>query len=297
MSYAHIENLYRATAQDILLFKQCYAMEKIHGTSSHIDWKNETKQLSFFSGGENHENFVKLFDQEKLTALFTQLVSAPTKHVRIHGEAYGDKQQGMSKVYGPKLRFVAFDVCIDNLWLSVSDADAFVKSFDLEFVFYRICGTDLASLDAERDSTSEQSIRNGIVDNTTYDSSKREGIVIRPLIEVCKNNGNRICAKHKRAEFCERKTPQIVDINKREILIKAAAIANEWVTEMRLSHVLDKLGNPTDMSDIPKVIVAMIEDVTREASGEIFDSKDARKAISAATVKMYKERVTKIPNL
>jgi hypothetical protein len=30
MGYLHIDNLYKS--QDILLFKRCYALEKIHGT-------------------------------------------------------------------------------------------------------------------------------------------------------------------------------------------------------------------------------------------------------------------------
>ena len=63
MSYMHISNLYRE--RDILLFKECYAMEKIHGTSAHISFtpslKPGTEQLNFFSGGEKHENFIKLF--------------------------------------------------------------------------------------------------------------------------------------------------------------------------------------------------------------------------------------------
>ena len=33
MAYMHIENLYRN--QNILLFKQCYCLEKIHGTSAN----------------------------------------------------------------------------------------------------------------------------------------------------------------------------------------------------------------------------------------------------------------------
>lgn len=31
MGYLHIDNLYKPVAQDILLFKKCYALEKIHG--------------------------------------------------------------------------------------------------------------------------------------------------------------------------------------------------------------------------------------------------------------------------
>ena len=42
-----------------------------------------------------------------------------------------------------------------------------------------------------------------------------------------------------------------------------------------------------------KVIAAMVEDVTREAAGEIVDSKEARKAIGARAAKLFKQRFTK----
>ena len=47
MGYAHIDNLYKE--QTILMFRECYALEKIHGTSAHISWKG--KQLWLSSGG------------------------------------------------------------------------------------------------------------------------------------------------------------------------------------------------------------------------------------------------------
>src|SRR3990167_11482310 len=51
MSYMHIENLYKA--QDILAFKRCFALEKIHGTSAHVAWRDGSVVLS--SGGEKAE--------------------------------------------------------------------------------------------------------------------------------------------------------------------------------------------------------------------------------------------------
>lgn len=282
MGYLHIENLYRA--QDILLFRECYALEKIHGTSAHISWKNG--QVKFFSGGASHESFVKLFDEQKLKDRFVELGK---DEVVIFGEAYGGKLQGMSKTYGKELKFVVFDVKIDEFWLNVPNAEQVSQIFGLEFVHYNRVSTDVAVLDAERDAPSVQAKRNGV-----EGEPMREGVVLRPLLELRRNDGSRIISKHKRPEFSERKTTPSVDPNRREVLENAAAIADEWVTEMRLSHVLDKLGNPTDLSMIPKVIEAMIKDVTREAAGEILDSKDARKAISALTVKLYKNRVTKL---
>lgn len=290
MGYLHVQNLYKE--QDILLFRECYAMEKIHGTSAHISWKNEAMLappgeggLRFFSGGEKHDNFVALFDQAKLLEGFTGL---GVDEVVVYGEAYGGKCQGMKAVYGDKLRFVAFDVKIGDSWLSVPQAEEVVtKGLGLEFVPYVKISTDLASIDAERDADSVQAVRNGC--GTGH---KREGVVLRPLVEVRKNNDQRVIAKHKRDDFSERATPQkVVDPTKLVVLQEASAIADEWVTPMRLSHVLGKLeadGKVLGPEDTKSVIQAMIEDVIREAEGEIADNPDVRRSIGRKSAELFK---------
>ncbi len=278
-------------------------MEKIHGTSAHVSWKHDpeqaTEETRYFSGGAKHDEFLKLFDNEDLVAKFRAFGK---DDVSFYGEAYGGKLQGMKATYGNQLKFIVFDVRLgEHCWLSVPDAEKVANLFGFEFVSYKRISTEVLSdkgpvwLDAERDAPSEQAFRNGCADRDKPETwKKREGIVLRPPFEVRENNGARVCAKHKTAEFCERRTPQSIDAAQQAVLTEAEAIANEWVTEMRLTHVLDKLGNPTEMSDIPRVVEAMVEDVTREASGEILDSKAARRAISTLAVKLYKARVSKI---
>ena len=92
------------------------------------------------------------------------------------------------------------------------------------------------------------------------------------------------------AGFKETKTPRRLSLEKLAVLEESTAIADEWVTEMRLSHVLDKLGNP-DITKMGEIINAMVEDVEREASGEIVKSKGARKAIGKRTALMFKARL------
>jgi len=132
MSYAKIDNLYKN--QEILLFKEAYALEKIHGTSSHIRFTNvSSPALKFFSGGEKHESFVKLFNEEILIAKFLELNQID---ITIYGEAYGGKCQGMSDTYGKELKFVAFDVKINDKWLDIPAAESIVKQLGLEFLIY-----------------------------------------------------------------------------------------------------------------------------------------------------------------
>jgi len=284
MGYAHIQNLYKD--QSILMFKRCYAMEKVHGSSAHVSWKRDrTPQLSFFAGGEKHERFVKFFDQEKLLAHFPELGH---DEVTVFGEVYGASQQKMSATYGPELRFIAFDVKIGDFFLNVPVAERVATDLGLEFVPYTEISTDLAEIDAQRDAPSIVAIRRGMGDD-----KKREGVVLRPLMEMRGNNNERICAKHKRDDFSETKTPRKVTDEELAVLTEADAIADEWVTEQRLTHVLQKFPD-YGIQDTGKIIAAMVEDVTREAEGEIADSKEARKAISKRTSEMFKRRVKEV---
>ena len=192
---------------------------------------------------------------------------------------------GMRATYGDALRFMAFDVRVGEAWLSVPDADQVVTGLGLEFVPFAEVSTDLADLDRARDAPSVVALRRGC-----GDGKAREGVVLRPPVEVTLNNGHRVVAKHKRETFSERATPQkVVDPAKLVVLAEAQAIAQEWVTPMRLAHVLDKLPRPLDMSVTPRVIAAMVADVYREASGEVVESRDATTAIGRRTAGMFRE--------
>jgi hypothetical protein len=78
MSYMHIENLYKYPS--IFLFKEVYALEKIHGTSAHISWNQG--ELNFFAGGAKHERFVSLFDP----SLSEKFVTLSHPKVMIYGK-------------------------------------------------------------------------------------------------------------------------------------------------------------------------------------------------------------------
>jgi hypothetical protein len=278
VGYLHIDNLYKN--QDILMFKECFALEKIHGTSAHVSFKGG--RISFFNGGEKRENFLACFDYEALLDGFNRVGA---DDITIYGEAYGGKQQGMRLTYGNETRFVAFDVRIGPCWLSVPDAEQIVTDLNLEFVAYNLIPTTIEAIDAERDAPSVQSIRNGI-----GGCKIREGIVLRPPVEVRKNNGDRIIAKHKSEMF--RETTQrrkVISPEKLVVLKEAEAIADEWVTHMRLTHVLQRFPDDVGIDSMGEIIKAMVEDVEREAKGEIVESKAARKAIGKRTAKMFNQ--------
>ena len=182
MGYLHIDNLYKNT--DIMtLFRECYTLEKIHGTSAHISYK--LGELRFFSGGENHERFVALFEQGltgpgDVATLKEKIKATGVDEVVIYGEAYGGKQQGMSDTYGKELKFIVFDVKISGMWLSVPQAESYATNLGLEFVAYEKIEANLHEIDRERDRLSVQAQRNGMGEH------KREGVVLRPIRELTK---------------------------------------------------------------------------------------------------------------
>jgi len=285
MGYLHIDNLYKN--QTILLFKECFALEKIHGTSAHINYNTEYQKANFFSGGESHVRFLTLFNSDFLESKMKEMF--PTSaFVTIYGEAYGGKQQGMSNTYGKELRFIAFDVLVDEVWLNVPDAENLCSQLNLEFVNYVKIPANIESLNAERDKPSIQAMKNGC-----GEAKIKEGIVLRPLEEMVTNNCKRIIAKHKRDEFKETKTVRDLSPEKLKVLEDSKAIVEEWVTEMRLSHVLDKLPKNINIEDTKLVINAMIEDVYREAKGEIVESPNVSKYIGSKTASLFKKFLQK----
>lgn len=277
MSYAHIDNLYKD--QRILAFRQCYALEKVHGTSAHVARKAGVVQM--FAGGCDHKSFADLFDVSKLAAGFAAV--HPDADIVVFGEAYGGKCQGMAAAYGKELRFIAFDVRIGETWLSVPAAFEVTSALGLEFVPFELISTDLKALDDARVAPSVVAVRRGCGDRP------REGVVLRPPFE-CRDNRGRICAKHKAETFRETRSPRPADPEKVLAITAGQAVADEWVTEMRLTHVLGKLGE-VHLEDMKRIIDAMCEDVVREGAGEIVWTDQARRAVASRTATMFKARL------
>ena len=152
--------------------------------------------------------------------------------------------------------------------------------------------TTLEAIDAERDKPSYLGIKLGLGEH------KREGVVFRPLVEMRRNNDRRIMSKHKNAEFMETKTPREVSPEKLMVLENAQMIATEWVTPMRLEHVLDavssRLGIPMDelgMDQTGEIVKEMIADVLKESVGEIEWSKESQKAVGSMAAKLWIQKM------
>ena len=236
----------------------------------------------------NYNGFVALFNAEDLTTRFKGIFGADK--VIVYGEAYGGKIQKRSYLYGPDLKFVVFDVKVGDCWLSVPNAEDVAKKLGLEFVHYTKVSTDLEAIDAEKMADSVQAVRNGM-----GAGQMREGVVLRPLIELTRNDGKRIICKHKRDEFAEHKhNPKVVDPSQLVVLTQADEIAEQWVVANRLDHVLQDLPHATGMEHTGEVIKAMVADVYKESKGEIVESRVVAAAIGKKTVELWKKKVKEI---
>ena len=277
MAYAHIKNLYQF--KEMLMFKQVYALEKIHGCSANLQLFGPPINDVVYFSGDNTETFSKLFDGQEL-AQRANAINLPSP-CTIYGENYGGSILKQSHRYGDKKRFVAFDVKINDRWLNVDKARKVCEDLGIEFVSYWLINCDIDNLDAIRDMPSVQATRNGM------GTQSREGVVIRPLEEVVRQDGQRYIAKHKAAEFSETATPRTVKGYSPEFL-NAKQLAREWVTPNRIEHILQH-SNYTTIEQTKAFICAMVEDVMREGDFEVRNTKENRGAIGQLAAALYKE--------
>jgi hypothetical protein len=243
--------------------------------------------------------FKALFDEAALTEAFRKLGH---HKVTIYGEAYGGKEQGMKDVYGPSMKFIAFDVRRTgddeegNGWYNWETAVEIIKAVGLEPVPYKRMTTDIEALNAERDRESDVAILRGMGPGKV-----REGIVLRPIQEMYDARGNRVICKHKGDAFNERVSTPKVDRDPAYAaeLLEGEKVAAEFVTDMRMDHVLDHLKaagvDTLDLKSTSQVIAAMVEDVLREGAGEVVVNDATTRAIRGATSKMYVRRCKALP--
>lgn len=304
MGYRKITNL--QIDHPLFLFREVVAMEKCHGSSTHLTFTFTPEkgwEVRAFSGGIKYPDFVFMMNTRyKLSTDVLAKVTALTdsqdiQKITIYGEGYGGRCQNMGDVYGP-LNFVAFEVCKEvpgadgprECWLDVPRAARFVEALGLPFVFYEKGPATIEWLDAQRNRPSEQAKRNGMGDN-----KEGEGIVVRAPIELYDDNGGRLIAKYKRENFRETATARALTEDDIKEQHDAEEIANEWVVEERLNHVLSALvakgHSRLTIRDTRLVMDAMIEDVSIEAVGKIVWSEAAGRAIGKRASMMFKRRL------
>ena len=223
MGYMHIDPLYKCV-EFFRLFQEVYIMEKIHGTTTWIIFNNINKTINFHSGGSDGNEFKAIFDEKNLTSCLSDM---PFTLVKIHGEGYGGKMQAMSHTYGPTLKFVAFDVYVENeqtkSFLNVDEAEKLCHALGLEFVHYIRANNIPEIIEEESVKESVQAIRNGM-----GPGKQREGVIVKPIIESYLRTGKRAVFKHKNEIFWEIKTKRSLG-EKLKVASDINEIVDDWV--------------------------------------------------------------------
>lgn len=291
MGYMHIDSLYKCP-QFFELFAKVYALEKIHGTSAWIFYDAKTSTLKLHPGGEKIEHFKVLFDEEFLkTKLANICLINQWDLIKVHGEAYGGKQQKMFNTYGPNLKFIVFDVYFESKgqtgFIDVPEAENIAMSLSLDFVHYYLIDNKPEIIEMESNKKSVQAIRNGMGSD-----KNREGVVVKPIVESTMPNGKRAIFKHKNAEFWEIQTRRPLG-EKLKVVSEIDQIVLDWVTKQRYEHVKDRVlqqkeTKNLEKGDIRTFLNLMVEDVKRESEGEVIWTDNLERSIRQKTALMFK---------
>lgn len=108
----------------------------------------------------------------------------------LYGEGYGSKIQAVGNCYRADQDFVLFDVKIGGWWLRRGDVEQIARDLGLDVVPVLGIGTLHDAVNMCKEGFKSQ-----------WGDFEAEGIVARPLVELCKRNGGRIITKVKCRDF------------------------------------------------------------------------------------------------
>jgi len=97
MSYLHIQNLYRCP-QFLHQHEEVYALEKIHGTSASVSWRES--RLHFFSGGEPGDPGTPTRTSDRFAGCELLAGSAAESGGGTQPSYFRDPPKGFEHVYG-----------------------------------------------------------------------------------------------------------------------------------------------------------------------------------------------------
>jgi len=172
--------------------------EKIHGTNIRLSFSHTGKR-SVQGRGNNSE--IPHFLNEKLWTIVNAIPFEDylTKSadgypdIVIYGEGYGPGIQDVGKRYADEPSFIAFDININGYWLNAASFQTFTMDLNVPRVPMIFRGT-LA--DAIKD------VRKGFTSTIAKDKTLiAEGYVLKPLVPMYDNRGNRIITKVKYEDF------------------------------------------------------------------------------------------------
>lgn len=189
-----MQGVYRNQMVDYLQNNIWMFTEKIDGTNIRVVWDGH--RVSFYGRTDNAqipkvlmERLEYLFGGEANEQVFEQIFG--DKFVILYGEGYGAKIQNGGD-YRSDVDFILFDIEVNDIMLTRSSVDSISKAFGIDAVPVVLVGTihDAEEFVKQRPAS-------------TIGKAKMEGVVGRPLVELCDRMGNRAIVKIKVRDFDE----------------------------------------------------------------------------------------------
>lgn len=303
--YPHIENIDVVPA--IFELPEVVVTEKVHGSAMRIGMIDGRARM----GGRRLE-FDNIRPESKDGQGFVSWVldtgldrkietACGGQEVILYGEWHGSGtaskgwpqiQKGIRYINGNDFR--VFDVKLDGRYLPQDEVALWAAKVGLKTmpVLYR-GKPNAQAFNALIDTMSRVGGENGIRDpeNTI------EGIVIRPPTMQWDAHGNPVMAKYKVGKWAERasatKHPK-TSFQEKPVLPGAREFAKEFVTPMRLEHVLDQLREeklPIDVSSLGEVLKHMGQDIKREGAAALAEAglewKDVSPFVTHCTKNLF----------
>ena len=171
--------------------------EKVDGTNIRV-WPNADSSAIIYGGKTDNaqipaplvtrlnEIFVPLLDTFRSVFSLTDKIP----DMCLYGEGCGPKIQKGGGNYGPIPEFVLFDVRVGDWWLRRADVNDVAYKLGLRAVPVIGQGTIADMI---------RTVRDGMT--STWGDFQAEGIVARPMTELCMRDGSRIITKLKTRDF------------------------------------------------------------------------------------------------
>lgn len=289
-----------ARRPEVFFVKEVICTEKLHGSNFRVHIPLGAKETHEFRFGSREtldtdadfplRKAVEWFTSrpELLTSILEVVQSYGFSEVTIFGEAFGPgiNAKGVRYTTEQEMLFRSFDIMVGTNFLTY---DLFVEVTE-KMGLPRVPEVWRGDPKQEYfDDLLKLSSTMGRFGGIEDPSNTAEGIVIRSNPLFRNNFGEWLIAKHKGGKFAEKAhapKEKVVHTNPAEGLVAT------FVTEGRVRNVLGHLHDrgvllQSDMTDMPLLIPAIVEDLMKECSEEIaaLQLKDVSKALTGTVSK------------
>ncbi len=266
--------------------------EKAHGANFSGHYSTETGEIrfarrnGFLKEGEkflNYETIIEEFERNMKDLVKNKYYKHKT--ISVYGELIGGgyvdlkSPEGIRRVqkgidYCDKIKFMAFDLCLDDEFVG-TEASHDILSWS-DFFVVPVLGR-YNSLDA---ALSHSSVFKSVISSKLGlpehpDANEAEGIVIRPREEFCTSRGERVILKKKNPKFRE------ISEGKRERIPKTKSDnfhVKKFVNKNRYNSVCSKLKDDVSMKEIASEFGRdVLEDYKKEYPYDDYDYKKKKK--------------------